>query len=329
MDNITKIFVFTISLFNLACTQVEFAPIPQSEAESLAEAGITRIQSRIEVKEIPKIDVLLVIDNSGSMREEQVELARKIGGLINRIQHLDWQLSVLTTDPRTSLVGRAIPYDSPVILSKNSSTSAEAQLILSELIKVGLDGSGDERGIASMMAHLRRDLNQAVPSFHRADSTLVTILLSDEDECSDGQCVATSADSNPALVQVAIQDLFAAKFGQAKNFRFHSLIEIPGDSSCLTGYNPGNTYQQLSLLTNGLVGSICANDFAPVLAAIGNDSVQLVNQIELSCANPQVQVLHEGTQLPIEQNYVVNGALLIFEQPLPAGFYKMIQDCLL
>lgn len=311
----------------MSCSQVEFMEVPLSEAELLVEQGIQRITKRIDVKAVPQIDVLLVVDNSGSMAEEQRELSNKISGLISKIQHLNWQLTIITTDVYNRNYGQALPLSSPLILSSKYNL-AEANSMLIDLINVGTGGDGDERGIASMMAHIRKDLSQPNPQFHRASSTLVTVLLSDEDECSDGYCVKTSPDSQPENVKKAIQDLFAAKFGQSKSFRFHSLIDVPGSSSCVSGNNKdGNIYQQMAQLTDGITGSICASDYLPVLTAIGQDSVQLVSQIDLSCSNPQVRIVNEITHLPIDQAFVVEGTQLKFAVPLSPGSYTVTQDC--
>lgn len=69
----------------------------------------TKIPSYKKVEEIisltsisDKVDILFVVDNSKSMKEEQKNMKDRIDGFINKITHLDWQIAVTSTDPRNS-----------------------------------------------------------------------------------------------------------------------------------------------------------------------------------------------------------------------------------
>ncbi|MCB0370011.1 MAG: hypothetical protein KDD45_11450, partial [Bdellovibrionales bacterium] len=45
-----------------------------------------------------KVDILIVIDNSGSMSYEQSEMAKRFSGFVESLNGLDWQLGITTTD---------------------------------------------------------------------------------------------------------------------------------------------------------------------------------------------------------------------------------------
>src|SRR5690606_4392624 len=45
------------------------------------------------------LDLLVVVDNSGTMIEEQTNLSTKLAPLLSHIDKSDWQIAVTTTDP--------------------------------------------------------------------------------------------------------------------------------------------------------------------------------------------------------------------------------------
>ncbi|MCX6124784.1 MAG: hypothetical protein NTV34_08550, partial [Proteobacteria bacterium] len=45
------------------------------------------------------LDLLVVVDNSGSMAEEQNNLSQKLKPLMSAVKDSDWQIAVTTTDP--------------------------------------------------------------------------------------------------------------------------------------------------------------------------------------------------------------------------------------
>lgn len=313
----------------ISCSQVEFAEIPLVESPLLAEAETVLHSRSFEVASVPQIDVVFIVDNSGSMQEEQVELAKKISSFIQEINHLDWRLSVITTDLKVnSPVGLTNFGFNSFKLDKGDYSYYQAQAILAQLIGVGTGGSGNEVGIRSLVSQISADLSLAAPTFHRKDSTLVTILISDEDECSDGLCALVSgSSSNPVTALSTIKTLFQDKFGISKEFRFHSLIKVPGDSSCSTAHFEAKIYQQMSNLTNGLIGSICSSDYMPILKSIGADSVELVTRMDLSCSNPHVTLIHESSGTRLTNNFTVSDRTLIFETALLPGKYRIEEQC--
>src|SRR4051812_39224301 len=46
------------------------------------------------------LDVVVVIDNSGSMAEEQANLSTKLETLLSQVDKADWRISVVTTTPK-------------------------------------------------------------------------------------------------------------------------------------------------------------------------------------------------------------------------------------
>jgi hypothetical protein len=157
-------------------------------------------QQAINVKANNEVDVLFVVDNSGSMSQEQVGIGNKINGFLDKIKLLSWQIALTTTDSRTDTIGpdgisrpwgdgQLRPFDSDTgseyVLRSTQSNLADAQSKLANAINVGTSGDGLERGInASYRAVERIGSSSANRDFFRQNASLAIIVISDEDECS-------------------------------------------------------------------------------------------------------------------------------------------------
>ena len=301
----------------------------------------------VKVTAQSETDILFVVDNSGSMREEQVGLADKIDGFMTLIQKLDWQIGLTTTDPRLNTRdannisrpwgdGQLRPFDringSQFVMRSNEESLESAQSKLAEAIQVGIRGSGDERGINAVYRALERSLSSQGPhrQLFRLESKLAVVLISDEDECSIGNCLSNSPKSVPENIIQLVQETF----GEQKVFQFHSIIFKPGDASCTTGFNQGHTYAHLTVLTGGILGSVCDDDYTEILQQMGERTVELVNSTNLSCAaadtnldgKPNVRiVLSDGSV--IAEGLRIEGTTLLFGQGLPEGEHRVEYFC--
>jgi hypothetical protein len=122
------------------------------------------------------LDILWVVDNSGSMNSHQVNLAANIGSFMSAFvaTGADYNMSVITTD-RWSFSSIVTPW------------SADPEGELASLVVTGVMGSALEKGIE--MAYLSLDSPTAAGpggSFFRPDAKLVVIFVSDEPDGSPG-----------------------------------------------------------------------------------------------------------------------------------------------
>lgn len=299
------------------------------------------VSQSVPVTASSKVDILFVVDNSGSMTEEQVGIGNKINGFLDKIKNLDWQIAITTTDAGTTTLdtngvartwgdGQFRPFDSVTgnqhILRSSQVSAANAQTMLSDAIQMGIKGSGDERGINATYRAVQRAASPSVnKDFFRADSKLAIVLISDEDECSTGSGTCNGVNSANS-VPANLVSLMSTQFGGSKSFTFNSIIYIPNDATCATGGNQGNTYKQMSNLTGGVVASICSNDYSSPLSIIGNRVVNLVNEVTLTCKPIDINKdgivdlqikLDNGTI--ISSGFTINGVQVSFATPLPEG----------
>jgi hypothetical protein len=150
---------------------------PEVEAEQIGDGDVERWVNQVWLQEeIPVLDILWVVDNSGSMNSHQVNLAANIGSFMSAFvaTGADYNMSVITTD-RWSFSSIVTPW------------SADPEGELASLVVTGVMGSALEKGIE--MAYLSLDSPTAAGpggSFFRPDAKLVVIFVSDEPDGSPG-----------------------------------------------------------------------------------------------------------------------------------------------
>lgn len=126
-------------------------------------------------EEMPILDILWVIDNSGSMRIFQQNLSNNIGSFMTAFVQTgaDYRMAVITTDR----------YNFNTIIEPST---PNAQLALANLVMQGTYGSGHETGLEEAYMSLSSGSGAPGGDFFREDATLVLIFVSDEPDWSAG-----------------------------------------------------------------------------------------------------------------------------------------------
>jgi len=154
-----------------------------------------------------KMDILFVIDNSGSMAEEQDALAAAFPQFVSVIEsyvtstgnHLDYHVGVTTTDHGDGL----FPGDDGALINVSKLTSAACPFpggrrflqrgdanvpnAFSCAAKLGTDGSGFEMPLQSAKLALVDRMTGSPATnagFLREDALLAIVLVTDENDCS-------------------------------------------------------------------------------------------------------------------------------------------------
>jgi hypothetical protein len=184
-----------------------------------------------EEKKIPqllwhKTDFLWVMDNSGSMDDEQNFVAKHTAHFFDILNSFgfDFRLGVITTD-NAALQGSGF------------TTSKEE---FAANVKVGTAGSGMEQGLF----YGRLALEPATDIGIRPDAAIALVMMSDEE------------DSSPDAVS-AYEDFF-----NALSARVFALVTLPvsEENPVICGTSPGTRYIEVAQATGGDFASICASD---------------------------------------------------------------------
>jgi hypothetical protein len=249
-------------------------------------------QQTAEYKPRP-IDILWVIDNSGSMATSQTNLANNFAAFISRFntKGYDFHMGVTTTDAFYSDFGYTSAYSrlrdgvgatrSGVYVMDPSTPDLEN--VFKKNVKMGTAGSGDERALSSMKATLLNTWDANV-SFRRPEAFLAVIIVSDEEDFSQSVVDFNESYSNPDLLSVASYKTWLDQYtGQIDNgIKKYSVnaITIKDDAcknSLTDGFSGRKTAQrviELANLTGGISESLCTN-FADSLDLISGSVVTL------------------------------------------------------
>lgn len=247
-----------------------------------------------EQKSASLIDVLWVVDNSGSMASRQQNLASNFQSFIALFSKgsIDFRIAVTTTDifkDRGQLRGN------PKVLTP---TTPSLPTAFAANIKVGTNGSPYEAGLAAAQLALdaQNAKNQTVFSarescksacgksadptkcstdcdaknpvdFLRPDAYLYIIFVTDEEDESS-------------------QDVryFWRSFETTKGIGNDGTVTtaaIIGEDKNTCGATPGSRYQALSDLTGGEVGSICDTNFSATLKKLATNAIGLKRKFAL------------------------------------------------
>lgn len=224
-------------------------------------------QEAFQQSDRKKLDILWVIDNSGSMSDEQAALGYNFDAFINDFisTQVDFKMAITTTDTSSASKKGAIWKDSDVKL-----TSARAQASPNQfkndfrnLVKVGINGSGTERGLAATEGFLEKSL-----SFLRPDAYLAVVILSDEEDQSQ-------------LTPVEYVNKLKAAKSEAGLVKVYSICDVNRTNSG-SGIKTGCTrYAAASEATSGEVSDI-RGDFHQVLSEMGDSLINLLDSFALA-----------------------------------------------
>lgn len=234
------------------------------------------------------VDLLFVIDNSGSMADEQANLIASVPGFIDGISdrlgvHTDYHVGVVSTDEATfnahgcqelgALVTRTEgdlssesdcgPYVEGASFMTpqddlDSSFSCAAQL--------GIDGNGIERPMDALdrALHPAEGVTACNDGFLRDEALLVVVLITDEEDDAD-------SEGGPVSWYESVLD---AKGGDEERVVVLSLVGHPKPNDCIptqwTGMQGAEIATRIlqftSIFPYGYVGDICSADYEPFFA---------------------------------------------------------------
>lgn len=286
-----------------------------------------------------KIDILWVIDNSGSMETSQQQLAANFQSFISRFAQLglDFRMGVTTTDAylayhyknnnRSQLKDRGRDTkgtdtcnDDTDIVSgvriMDTTTPNLSQVFLAN-IKQGTCGNGDERAFSSFEHALSNPLNA---DFRRPGAFLSIIIVSDEDDFShydwkNGTSSYSFTENYASQFPISRFTDFLNSFtghDPASGVKDYSVSVISVlDNACKTqlstdGFDRkiGNRYMQLADATGGTKGSLCG-DFGNTLQLISGQVIELSSVFKLG-REPVVEsiaIVVNGDVIPQDANH--------------------------
>jgi hypothetical protein len=264
---------------------------------SLGGTGAPAPEQKAE--ECTKMDIVFIVDDSGSMKEEQENLAANFPKFVEKIQSfttksgekLDWRLAVTTTG-RNLTYSVATPFgpmamtekgdDGAFRMKKECGTTKRwvekndpnAVKEFSCLAKAGTSGASIEMPLyATELALVDRMKDGTNAGFLRPDALLAVVILTDEDDCSREDNNFTVSDETcdqmkevrPVAEYKQMLDTVANGAG-----RWATAV-IAGDKQCSSAFGDAIEAKRLKDFValagkNGTFASICDGDLTKALS---------------------------------------------------------------
>lgn len=236
------------------------------------------------------VDILFVVDDSSSMTEEQAALVLGFTTFSSQLDESD-------TDFHLGVVTTSFPYGDPaagrLIGDPPFLTSADAdyESQFAARAVVGIGGEDKEKGYesATFAVHPSMTLEGAPNAgFVRREAQLLVVFVSDEEDCSDGGALegqpSTACYEQPEALEPVSG--FIDDFQNLKESpEFVQIGAIVGTESSACGNTfPGRRYMAGALLTGGLVGDICQDDWSGMMGALGLNATGIHTQFQTTAA---------------------------------------------
>lgn len=326
VNTTTKYLVLAALFLNVACQK------SNDSFSLLAEQSTFQQSSAFQPR---KIDILWVIDNSGSMDSSQQNLITNFNSFIQKFQTLnyDFHMAVTSTDAYLDALDNGGTYKNAYCPAFNKKCSVlrdgPARDITAALhsgfsvldrtvsnltsvfnlnAKQGIQGYGDERAFLSMKTVLQNSANSA---FLRPDAFLAIIIVSDEDDFSHssmspaletlpGDNYLTDSRTHKVADYVSFLDTLTKSSSSARNYSVNTISIL--DDACKTllngsysGRRIGKRYMQIADATGGAKTSLC-DDFGTSLQLISDMVLTLSSSFKL-----------DREPLPESINVIVDG----------------------
>ena len=263
----------------------------------------------------PQVDILFTIDNSCSMAEEQAALAMNFNAFISyaTTSNVDYRIAVVTTDDFSSNAqGRFVTTGGPAVLERSMPNVQQA---FSQRVNVGINGSGNEKPLATTLKALTPPLTTSTNSgFLRDDANLAIILITD----------APDQSQEPL-------DYFMNRLPLVKGPRRIHQVSVsaigpftnpPTGSTCfIEAVDPGR-YEALVTKTGGVKSDICTSNWARDLEALGRSA--LGPRSSFFVRNPPdtqqpIDVQVNGQSVTNAWNYDPNANAIVFRPAQAPG----------
>ena len=229
-----------------------------------------------------QVDILLVVDNSCSMQDEQDKLSQGFDEFVEffDVADVDYQIGITTTDMDADTAqGRLVgSLDERVIRRETPG----ADQVFRDNVRVGTQGSPFERGLDAAEAALTDHIDGHNAGFLREEALLSIIFVSDEEDVSLWP-VNTMVNAFRAIKGDRERDAFnaSALVGlDPSTGRPMECGRVEGEPNI--GAAAGERYHDVALQTAGVTASICENEFNDIVSRMGLASSRLKDVFELT-----------------------------------------------
>ena len=208
------------------------------------DPGLIWVDSFTQPKTVDGIDILWVIDTSGSMHRYDPQLMAGIGTMLGALPPTSWRLAMISNDPARAVLESQFP-----LVPGDDVLDAEAMYS-------AMGRGGREEGFDAVYEYIVT--NPYSSTWMRADAGLLVVFVSDEQEQSDDHFIDEYD--------------FISWYGALRGgsvFLASIVNQEPTESLCDTWVSPidvGTRYMDATNAFGGNVIDICAEDWSAGVA---------------------------------------------------------------
>ena len=217
------------------------------------EVGEVWVDSFNQPNTTDGVDILIVIDTSCSMSDNEAQLLAGVEAFMNNLPEADWRLNMISASPDKVLTEQQfplIPGDDII----------DAQQMYDNMSRGTL-----EEGFESVQDYILS--NPYASTWLRWDAALLIVFVSDEEEQSD----------------MSVNDFTDWLDNYRSSVFMSSVINLdPTESLCNTStYFAGYRYEEATLMYNGVVIDICSKSWVDGVRD-ASISIDPITELELS-----------------------------------------------
>lgn len=273
--------------------------------------GMVRTES-FSVSRAGLLDLLVVVDNSTSMEEEQANLATKLDALTSAIDDTNWQIGVVNMSSPCLRLGRLIKR-----------TDADRVEAFRAAASVGMNNNVVEKGYPMAIRALKGECNGRFNPWIREGSTVAVLVVSDEDNCGsnngNNSCLFDYGKNATEMTQ------FLRELRPPEKGKLYGIHWIPNDRSCGSALGEAWKYQEGITMTGGLAGSICDDDYSSTLQSISANVRRSVTKEFRLEALPDLRVMSlmiDGET--VNEGFSVEGDRIILDPSASDGKVMLV-----
>ncbi|MDP7319199.1 MAG: vWA domain-containing protein [Bacteriovoracaceae bacterium] len=228
-----------------------------------------------------KIDIVFIIDNSGSMHDIQQNIVNNAALFMQNFiknNFMKWRMGVISTDKSESpYLGFNFPFD--------NNTANPVSIFQSAVSSLGTNGSPSEHVFYNL---LRTMQDPILKSFYRPSAHLAVIMVTDEEEQS-------LKDFGAQYEAMTFLNAVSSFKDSGKILRFYGAFNFPDLTDCSAfgnEYYAGSPFEKVINHTSGIHMSACTADFGKRLAEIGKDIISIIDSPSINLnTRPKVETI--------------------------------------
>jgi hypothetical protein len=237
-----------------------------------------------------KVDILWVVDNSGSMGSIQQNIVTNSAYFMDEFiknNIMQWKMGVMSTDESEApYLGFSSPFD--------YNTPDPVPIFQNAIDLLGTTGDYNEYVFHNV---LRARTNPSLSKFFRNDAHMAIIMVTDEEEQSE-------YGHGAQYESMAFINSLKKLMGSNKILRFYGAFNFTDLQDCtsMMAEYAGSPFEVVIDQTQGLHMSACTKNFGTQLAEIGKDILSIVDTPQILLNElpiiETIKVMFENVELP-------------------------------